>query len=1101
MSKVIGSRSLRFILLIILAVLGYSLAFTSVGTRTRSRVRLQKRGYASAHGSRIKLRRHVERRSDFSMVAQMPPVKNDLPVHEQLVEGKLKNGFSYIILPNSVPAGRFEAHLEILSGSAHELESQQGMAHLLEHVAYMGSPKRQLISGTGSRTNAYTDFHHTVFFAACPVNTPDQFWKKPMLPMAFDALLDVMTTKVDDDRLEKERSAVLSEASMVNKMEYRVECQVLGTLHSENRISTRFPIGKIPMIERWTKEELQMYHSMHYVPENVILYVVGDVDAKTTVDLIEQKFGHLQSKKEARDLIAASGEYPSTNMNAVSRHFPPVVHDWSCSDDDASQLVPEALVEARDKLASLKRADKDFLPSPTVFNHELLQSFSFHLFAKRPIETIVTHSSLKRDLMRRIALSALQIRFNVQQRQDPLFTFVDFNQLNWPREGCAVCSLDLTTDPSSWRGAVKLAVQEITRLGVHGLTKTELDRYKQAILSEAEQAAAQSDQMGNEEVLSQLMEAESCGHTFMHPQDRLKKTLDAINSITIEEANDVAQELCEHLSHIDPTQGIRPAAIIACAPKVGRSGDAFHISKEDILEAIEEALEESVNIQPLEETEVPDTLLTREQLQAKAAVCKPAFVALAGKGAAVGNNNKNKMGVVQRQCSNGVKVNLFSMNDEPQKAGIRMYVPGGRMRESRDSPGSVLTGSRTIQEGGAFLDMTREEVELFCIDHLVMVDIVATEDALIFDFQTVTTPGPGGKVTGLEACMQVIHIIMTDFKYEDDAFERARQGFHENYDSVVRGLESCCQEKLTESLLAGDPRFVTPNHQAIDALDLPTSKKAITDQLDPRNVEVSIAGDAPMSYLENLALTYLGTVAPRADTTAGVLKGSLEVTTLGGSKQLDVHLQDSDERAMGYLAGPCPNKWGIFADGSTVGDALGKLNGGKMDDRRKHPMFGLILLSVLQEVANRRLFSIVREERRLTYDASFQFNGPETLQGSWYTVSVTSSPAQVQEALAACKEALASLRGTYGITNDSVQSAKRTILNRFRGESLTNKFWCENLSGTQSESVPFKTVQCIADFEGVLGSVNVVDVQQLVEILNFSDENMTAVRGISGAQQ
>ena len=36
-----------------------------------------------------------------------------------------------------------------------------------------------------------------------------------------------------------------------------------------------------------------------------------------------------------------------------------------------------------------------------------------------------------------------------------------------------------------------------------------------------------------------------------------------------------------------------------------------------------------------------------------------------------------------------------------------------------------------------------------------MVDIVANEEALIFDFQTVTTPGPGGKVTGLEAVMQV----------------------------------------------------------------------------------------------------------------------------------------------------------------------------------------------------------------------------------------------------------------------------------------------------------------------------------------------------------
>jgi hypothetical protein len=84
-------------------------------------------------------------------------------------------------------------------------------------------------------------------------------------------------------------------------------------------------------------------------------------------------------------------------------------------------------------------------PSMRLFSHELLQSFSFHLFAKRPIEPITTTAALRRDIMRRMTLSALQIRLNVQQRQDPLFTFVDFNQLNWPREGCAVCSLDMTT--------------------------------------------------------------------------------------------------------------------------------------------------------------------------------------------------------------------------------------------------------------------------------------------------------------------------------------------------------------------------------------------------------------------------------------------------------------------------------------------------------------------------------------------------------------------------------------------------------------------------------------------------------------------------------
>ena len=55
--------------------------------------------------------------------------------------------------------------------------------------------------------------------------------------------------------------------------------------------------------------------------------------------------------------------------------------------------------------------------------------------------------------------------------------------------------------------------------------------------------------------------------------------------------------------------------------------------------------------------------------------------------------------------------------------------------------------------------------------------------------------------------MQVAHIILTDFKYEQDAFDRARQGFHEQFDSIVKGLESACIESLTYSLTGGDGRY------------------------------------------------------------------------------------------------------------------------------------------------------------------------------------------------------------------------------------------------------------------------------------------------------
>ena len=281
-----------------------------------------------------------------------------------------------------------------------------------------------------------------------------------------------------------------------------------------------------------------------------------------------------------------------------------------------------------------------------------------------------------------------------------------------------------------------------------------------------------------------------------------------------------------------------------------------------------------------------------------------------------------------------------------------------------------------------------------------------------------------------------------------------------------------------------------------------TVRNAVVNQLDPSSVEVSMAGDAPMDFLETLALNYLGTVPVRGSNSASssaTEPTTMKVKTLGKGRQLGVYLPDSDERAMGYLAGPAPNKWGLLADGTLVADALGDGQKGK-DSRRSHPLFGHCALLVMQEVANRRLFSVVREERRLTYDASFQLHGHEAIQGGYYLVAVTSSPQQVPAAVQACKEALESLRGTFGVMGDSVQSAKRSILNRFRGESLTNKFWVENLSGTQLESMPLKTLRSIAEFENVLNSVTAQDVQLLVEAMNFTEENMTTCVGITAAQ-
>lgn len=189
-------------------------------------------------------------------------------------------------------------------------------------------------------------------------------------------------------------------------------------------------------------------------------------------------------------------------------------------------------------------------------------------------------------------------------------------------------------------------------------------------------------------------------------------------------------------------------------------------------------------------------------------------------------------------------------------------------------------------------------------------------------------------------------------------------------------------------------RFLCPNHKQIDALSLSDVKEAITEQLNPINLEVSLAGDLSIENFEQLVLKYMGTVPPHPiQKLRAPLKEreSIAVRTLGRTQQIGVYLPDSDERAMGYLSGPAPNKWGYYSDGETVSSLLQKKSKNK-DSKRDHRLFGYVALAIIQEVANRRLFSVVREERQLTYDASFRFQNFDSILGGWYIVSVTSSP-------------------------------------------------------------------------------------------------------------
>lgn len=566
-----------------------------------------------------------------------------LPFHPSVISGVLPNGFSYVFLPNRSPPGRFEAHLQVFSGSADELYPQQGIAHLTEHVAYMGSRKRERLFGTGSQTNAYTDFHHTVFYAACPTYAPGSTSSggntgTPMLPMALDALADVMEARCEPSRIEKERQAVLSEMTMVNTIEYRVECQILSTLHRENRLAKRFPIGKECLIQNWNQDDVKTWHRTHYRPDNVLLYIVGDLDPTVVEKTIVEKFGHLSAEKQATQIriaelkeearLLADAIVEKTMKQAQSWHYPPVRHDFILG-EGVRDVLEEAELQGRlihkqpeegsdeevdggvgkaydihlrqtydldDRVQFLNEA---FLAPgrilrPHIFQHELLQNFSFHLFAKRPVEPINDMASFRRSLARRVCLAALQIRLNVGGRSDdPAFTFVEFNQLDSAREGCAVCSLDMTSEPHRWEEAVEKSISEIRKLGLYGVTPGEMERYASALLTDAEQLAAQGDMISHGDQLAYLMETVANGHTFMSPEQSYAVTEQALRTLTLEEVNDAAARLCAHITGVkDDDGGMHEArstgvvVAVACTPKSAGMDERSMIDEDRLCAAI-----------------------------------------------------------------------------------------------------------------------------------------------------------------------------------------------------------------------------------------------------------------------------------------------------------------------------------------------------------------------------------------------------------------------------------------------------------------------------------------------------------------------------------
>src|ERR671931_1631111 len=121
--------------------------------------------------------------------AQTPPAapvlnpQDEIPFDKAVRTATLPNGLKYFVRQNSRPAKRVSLRLAVKAGSLNEADDQQGLAHLIEHMAFNGSEHfkpGELVSyfeSTGARlgphVNAYTSFDETVYMLDLPTDSAE----------------------------------------------------------------------------------------------------------------------------------------------------------------------------------------------------------------------------------------------------------------------------------------------------------------------------------------------------------------------------------------------------------------------------------------------------------------------------------------------------------------------------------------------------------------------------------------------------------------------------------------------------------------------------------------------------------------------------------------------------------------------------------------------------------------------------------------------------------------------------------------------------------------------------------------------------------------
>ncbi|HEX9886223.1 MAG TPA: insulinase family protein [Longimicrobiales bacterium] len=441
------------------------------------------------------------------------PMDALLPVDPAVTVGELDNGLRYFIRRNGRPENRAELRLVVNAGSVLEDDSQRGLAHLVEHMAFNGTEhfeKQELVDYLesigmefGPSINAYTSFDETVYMLHVPTDDPE------VVGTAFQILEDwAHLVSFEPEEIDKERGVVVEEWRLGRGASARILDQQLPIMFQGSRYAERLPIGDVETLQTFPHEELTRFYETWYRPDLMAVVAVGDFEPRDVEELVRTHFGRIPARAERLDR-------PYHDVPDHAETYYAIASDPEAT---GSQIAVLTMQEPRD---------------------------------------VTTVGEYRQSLVEGLASGMMNDRFReLIQQADPPFVAAGTGRGRFVRTKSAFQLAAFVPEGGHLR-ALEALVEEAERAARHGFTAGEMERQKLDVLRGLERVYADRDNQPSARFASEYVSHFLQGEAIPGIEFEYQASQVLMGNITLDEVNAVARENLDDANRVVLVDGPR----------------------------------------------------------------------------------------------------------------------------------------------------------------------------------------------------------------------------------------------------------------------------------------------------------------------------------------------------------------------------------------------------------------------------------------------------------------------------------------------------------------------------------------------------------------